>query len=193
MKRTNLVVSEIVDTVGPGAKRTEALRWVAMFEKDGYDFGLGEASLRLLIYRKVRKHRLPFTVSSYSLSMRGEPEGKNVCEATVKIEIKDLRSIHEASEGDGPIHALDGAMRKGLSTVYPVLRGVRLVDYNVWLLKGDSGVDSRTSVCIESTDGDTSWRTIGVHQNVVVASLQALVDGFEYSILRPKLERKREV
>ena len=91
---------------------------------------------------------------------------------------------HTVADGDGPVNALDGALRSALVGFYPDLKSVRLTDYKVRIVDSSHGTAARTRVLIESSDGDTSWTTIGVHDNIIEASLQALVDSLEYRLLK---------
>jgi 2-isopropylmalate synthase len=91
---------------------------------------------------------------------------------------------HTASDGDGPINALDGALRKALARFYPVLNTIRLTDYKVRVLDEKAATAATVRVLIRSTDGKDSWTTVGVSKNVIEASLLALVDSMEYAILR---------
>jgi len=96
----------------------------------------------------------------------------------------DGKFAHTVAEGDGPINALDGALRQALVNFYPRLQKVQLTDYKVRILDSTSGTAARTRVLIESTDGRDEWGTVGVHDNIIEASLQALVDSMEYALLR---------
>jgi len=160
----------------------EILTRVKQLEHDGYEFEAAEASLALLI-RGTLDHNpeLLFTVEAYHVSMRGN--GPNsICEATVKVRVQD-RAAHTVAEGDGPVNALDGAMRLALSKIFPRLRKVRLVDYRVRILDSRDGTAAKTRVLIESSDGRRHWGTVGVSENIIEASLKALVDSMEYALV----------
>ncbi len=160
----------------------DILRRVKELEHEGYEFEAAEASLALLI-RKVLKHQtLPFEVVGYHVSMRRDGPA-SVCQATVKVKV-DGKFAHTVAEGDGPINALDGALRQALVRFYPRLQKVQLTDYKVRILDSTSGTAARTRVLIESTDGKREWGTVGVHDNIIEASLQALVDSMGYALLR---------
>jgi len=111
-------------------------------------------------------------------------EGHTRCEATVMIEAPDGAVEHTAAEGNGPVNALDRALRKALTKFYPSIEKVQLHDYKVRVLDGTSGTESRVRVLIESGDGEKRWGTVGVSHNVVEASWQALVDSVVYHLLR---------
>ena len=114
--------------------------------------------------------------------MRSEGK-KSVCEATVKVRVGD-KIAHTVAEGDGPVNALDGALRSALVRFYPHLTKIQLTDYKVRILDSTTGTAARTRVLIESTDGRKEWGTVGVSGNIIEASLQALVDSIEYALLK---------
>jgi 2-isopropylmalate synthase len=151
-------------------------------ESQGYEYEAAEASLALLI-RGLLEHNpdLLFTVEAYHVSMRSHGK-QSVCEATVKVRVDDKVS-HTVAEGDGPVNALDGALRAALGRLFPQLRKVRLVDYKVRILDGVAGTAAKTRVLITSTDNKREWGTVGVDENIISASLQALVDSMEFALL----------
>ncbi len=161
----------------------EILAAVKAREHAGYEYEAAEASLALLI-RSILKHdpALFFTVEMYHVSMRRD-KMESICEATVRVRVKD-RLAHTVAEGDGPVNALDGALRLALVKFYPRLARVRLTDYKVRILNGDTGTAAKTRVLITSSDGKRDWGTVGVSENIIEASLQALVDSMEYALLR---------
>jgi len=150
-------------------------------EHRGYEFEAADGSLTLLIRRVLAKSPAPFTVDAYHVSMRAEG-GTSVCEATVKVRVGDQRA-HTVADGDGPVNALDAALRAALATFYPQLQDVRLTDYKVRIIDSTTGTAATTRVLIQSTDGVTEWGTIGVNENIVEASLQALVDSLECALI----------
>ncbi len=151
-------------------------------EHQGYEFEAAEASLALLIRRIIKHQALPFTIEAYHVSMR-RAGATSVCEATVKLRVGGAVA-HTVAEGDGPVNALDGALRMALVRFYPRLRAVRLTDYKVRILDSSGGTAAKTRVLIESSDGKEEWGTVGVSENIVEASLQALVDSIEYRLLK---------
>jgi 2-isopropylmalate synthase len=171
-------------------------------EHAGYEFEAAEGSLALLIRRRLRNEEPPFVVEAYHVSMRRDApmqkgaEGKSVCEATVRVSV-DGEVAHRVAEGDGPVNALDSALRLALGKFFPKLKKVQLTDYKVRILDGEkaepvstpgieaeSGTASKTRVLIQSTDGKDDWGTVGVSTNIIEASLQALVDSLEYGLLK---------
>jgi 2-isopropylmalate synthase len=155
---------------------------VKALEHEGYEFEAADGSLALLIRRTLAHETKPFTVDAYHVSMRSDGNS-SVCEATVKV-VVGKEHAHTVAEGEGPVNALDGALRAALLKFYKDLEGVRLTDYKVRIVNSSSGTAARTRVLIESTDGTSSWTTIGVNENIIEASLQALVDSLEYGLLR---------
>ena len=126
----------------------------------------------------------PFVVDAYHVSMRSEG-ASSVCEATVKVRVGEDRA-HTVADGDGPVNALDAALRAALITFYPQLERLRLTDYKVRIIDSTSGTAATTRVLIQSSDGESEWGTIGVNENIIEASLQALVDSLECALLKTR-------
>ncbi|MBI1839761.1 MAG: citramalate synthase [Verrucomicrobia bacterium] len=151
-------------------------------EHEGYEYEAAEGSLALLIHKALSRREVPFQLNGYHVSMRRDGGG-SVCEATVKVRVEG-RSAHTVAEGDGPVNALDAALRTALSKFFPQLKKVRLIDYKVRILDSGTGTAAKTRVLIESSDGKDSWGTVGVSTNIIEASLQALIDSMEYRLAR---------
>jgi 2-isopropylmalate synthase len=149
-------------------------------ENAGYEFEAAEGSLALLIRKILQHQETPFTVEAYHLSMRGNGASSN-CEATVKVRV-GTQLAHTVAEGDGPVNALDSALRAALVRFYPQFKKVTLTDYKVRILEPSRGTAAKTRVLIESTDGHEEWGTVGVSDNIIEASLQALSDSIEYAL-----------
>jgi 2-isopropylmalate synthase len=155
---------------------------IKRLEHEGYEFEAAEGSLALLI-RKIFKHEQPpFTIQGFHVSMRHD-HATSVCEASVKVHV-DGKTEHTIAAGDGPVNALDQALRTALMKFYPQLKKVQLSDYKVRILDSASGTGARTRVLIESTDGKQEWGTVGVHDNIIEASLQALSDSLEFALMK---------
>jgi len=153
-------------------------------EGEGYAFEAAEASLALLFRHVVFGNPdPPFVVETYHVSMRGGNGTDPICEATMYVRVGNERH-HTVAEGDGPVHALDGALRSALVKSFPQLKEVTLTDYKVRMLDGVIGTAAKTRVLITSTDGKREWGTVGVDDNIVTASLEGLVDSMEYALLR---------
>jgi 2-isopropylmalate synthase len=108
---------------------------------------------------------------------------ESICEATVKVRVGETVH-HEVADGDGPVNALDGALRNALAKSFPKLKNVTLTDYKVRILDSATGTNAKTRVLIQSSDGKREWGTVGVSGNIIEASLQALVDSMEYALLK---------
>ncbi|HOX01223.1 MAG TPA: citramalate synthase [Candidatus Paceibacterota bacterium] len=158
------------------------LNRVKELEYQGYEFEAAEGSLILLIRKCLAQVEPRFRVETYHVSMRGGGES-SVCEATIKVRVGD-RQAHTVADGDGPVNALDQALRSALASFYPVLKKVRLTDYKVRILDSTSGTAALTRVLIESSDGRRQWGTVGVSGNIIEASLQALTDSLEYCLMK---------
>ncbi len=163
---------------------SEMLTRVKALEHEGYEFEAADGSLALLIRRTLKEEPALFHIDGYHVSMRSEARTL-VCEATVKVRVGTERA-HTVAEGDGPVNALDAALRSALVRFYPDLETVRLTDYKVRIVDSSVGTAARTRVLIESSDGTSTWTTIGVNENIIEASLQALVDSLEYGLLRAR-------
>jgi len=157
---------------------------IKRLEHEGYEFEAAEGSLALIIRRALRHEARPFLVESYHVSMRSAGN-ESVCEATVKVHV-DGSFGHTVAEGDGPVNALDKALRTALAGFFPQIKKVVLTDYKVRILESSTGTGARTRVLIESSDGNHEWGTVGVHENIIEASLQALVDSMEYALVKKK-------
>jgi 2-isopropylmalate synthase len=177
------------------ALMTKILTAVQDLENQGYEFEAAEASFDLLV-RKVAKQHKPSEVKeklkpykpwferiSYRVSIEASATGTPVTEATVRVKVAD-EVAHTASEGDGPVNALDGALRKALVRFFPTLTEMQLVDYKVRVVNPRAGTAARVRVVIESRDGEAVWGTVGVSENVIEASWLALVDSIEYKLFK---------
>lgn len=151
-------------------------------ESEGFEFEAAEASLALLIQKHLQHRELPFTVDAYHVSMRSNG-ASSVCEATVKVCVKHKFS-HTVAEGDGPVNALDSALRLALARFFPQLKKLKLVDYKVRIIDSTTGTEAKTRVLITTSDGKREWGTVGVSENIITASLQALADSMEYALLK---------
>jgi 2-isopropylmalate synthase len=151
-------------------------------EFQGYEFEAAEGSLALLIRKAIRHEHAPFKVDAYHVSMRRDGQ-TSTCEATVKVRVGEKRA-HTVADGDGPVNALDAALRAALVKFFPALENVRLTDYKVRILDSATGTAAKTRVLLQSTDGTEEWSTVGVSENIVEASLQALVDSIELALVK---------
>jgi 2-isopropylmalate synthase len=193
--RTRVVVSELagrsnidfkVEEFGlrpdDGGESRELLARIKALENEGFQFEGAEGSLELLIRRARPNYRPPFELLDFHLLVRGSHNGVMAAEATVKVQVGD-QVIHTAADGNGPVNALDAAVRKALLPFFPRLARVHLSDYKVRILDGDAGTAAKTRVLIDSRDDAGGWSTVGSSANIIEASWQALADSLEYALL----------
>jgi 2-isopropylmalate synthase len=165
------------------ALQARVLDRVQELENEGYQFEAAEASFVHLVERLAGRAPAWFECLGYHVSVAGQADNSTVTEATVKLKIGTVIE-HTVSEGDGPVNALDGALRKALERHYPRLREMQLVDYKVRVINARAGTAARVRVLIESKDTQSVWGTVGVSENVIEASWLALVDAFIHKLSR---------
>jgi 2-isopropylmalate synthase len=163
---------------------------VKQLESEGLAFEGAEASFELLIRRHQADYVAPFRIVDYTCLVEQRSGRELLAEATVKVEV-DGEVLHTAADGNGPVNALDAALRKALRAFYPQLDDVHLYDYKVRILDGDSATAARTRVIIDSSDGALEWSTMGSDTNIIAASAQALADSLEYAIWKSGAELRR--
>ena len=167
----------------------EILQQLKQQEHAGYEYEAADASFHILVQKLLKKHKPFFKLLAYRVIMdRPGSEAPNVIEASVKLEVAG-KVVHTVAEGDGPVNALDKALRGALLKFYPVIAEVRLVDYKVRILDSRAGTAAKTRVIIESTDGRDTWGTVGVDDNIIEASWEALVDAVEYKLFKGEKEK----
>lgn len=159
------------------------LERVQDLENEGYQFEAAEASFLMLVEKAAGRYSPRFERLGYRVSVASGEGGDPVTEATVKLRVGD-RIEHAVSEGDGPVNALDAALRKALEPHFPSLKDMSLVDYKVRVINARAGTAARVRVVIESRDSTDVWGTVGVSENVIEASRLALWDAFEYKLAR---------
>ncbi len=153
-------------------------------ESQGFQFEGAEGSFELLMKKALGLHRRFFTLMGFRVIDEKRREGeKPLSEATIMLRVGG-HTEHTAATGNGPVNALDTALRKALEVFYPELKDVRLLDYKVRVLAAGKGTAARVRVLIESGDGRMKWGTVGVSENIIEASYQALVDSIEYKLLK---------
>ncbi|MCK4994226.1 MAG: citramalate synthase [Candidatus Omnitrophica bacterium] len=158
-------------------------------EYEGYQFEAAEASFELLIKKTLKKFKKFFELDGFRVIVEKRQDNTLISEATVKLKVGKVR-VHTACEGDGPVNALDGALRKALTDFYPELSQMHLSDFKVRVLDSKTGTAAKVRVFIESQDEKSSWWTVGVSENIIEASWQALVDSIEYKLLKEKETKK---
>ena len=165
-------------TVGRVVERVKDL------EARGYTFEAADASFELLLREEVEGRRpRHFTVESWRTIVEQDADGEVRSEATVKVHAGGERIV-ATGEGNGPVNALDQALRLALTRIFPELDRLELVDYKVRILEGSQGTGAVTRVLVETSDGATEWDTVGVHENVIAASWMAIEDAVAYGLLR---------
>jgi len=162
---------------------------VQSLENEGYQFELAEASFEMLLRREIGQYEEFFQLENYHVSIRKVDGGVPVTEGTVKVRVGD-HVEHRVAEGDGPVNALDAALRKALIGYFPNLAEMSLTDYKVRVINSQAATAAKVRVVIESRDRDERWGTVGVSENIIDASWQALVDSIEYKLLKDKEAKK---
>jgi 2-isopropylmalate synthase len=168
---------------------TKILTAVQDLEHAGYEFEAAEASFDLLVKKTAGLYLPWFERVAYRVNIEAGPEGEPRTEATVKVKVAGATE-HTVSEGDGPVNALDAALRKALVPFFPTLDEMQLVDYKVRVVNAREGTAARVRVVIESRDASGIWGTVGVSENVIEASWLALIDSIEYKLFKDEEEVK---
>ena len=161
----------------------KVLHRVQDLENEGYSFEAAEASFDILVKKLLGTHRTFWELDRFNVVVDRFENGEPVTVATVKLRVGD-EVYHTASEGDGPVNALDGALRKAIEDFYPAIKDVHLIDYKVRVVNPRAGTAAKVRVVIESRDHEDIWSTVGVSENVIEASWEALVDSVEYKLLK---------
>ena len=161
----------------------DILHKIRQLESEGYQFEAAEASFELLMKKMTGKYKKHFDVLGFKV-VDAEAAGSGVVsEATVKLKV-GAEEEHTASSGDGPVNALDNALRKALKRFYPVISTIHLTDYKVRVVNSQAGTAAKVRVFIQFQDGKDTWQTVGVSANIIEASWLALVDAIEYKLHR---------
>ena len=168
----------------PQTKRI--LKLIQSLEHQGYHFEAAEASFELLMKRALKKYKRFFELEGFRVVIEKQSNRKITSEAIMKLKVKGIKE-HTAAEGDGPVNALDNALRKALKDFYPTLSQMHLSDFKVRVLDEKAGTAARVRVLIQSQDQEDTWSTIGVSGNIIEASWQALMDSVEYKLLKDKV------
>ncbi len=173
-----------LDLTKEAPKTKKILKLLQKLEHEGYHFEAAEGSFELLLQRAFKKYKRFFELEGFKVvtEHRG---GRLISEATIKIKVNKIEE-HTAAEGDGPVNALDNALRKALLEFYPTLAQMRLSDFKVRVLEEKAGTAAKVRVLIQSQDAKDSWWTIGVSENIIEASWDALVDSIEYKLLKDR-------
>jgi len=167
--------------VNGGAEVAEVLNEIKMLEAQGFSFEAAEASVAMMLKRQQSGYVPPFDLVDFSVNVEHR-QGRGIfAEATVKVKV-DGETIHTVAEGNGPVNALDAALRKALTPVFPQLSHFHLADYKVRILDGENGTAALTRVLIDTQNGARRWSTVGASTNIIEASWRALADSVEYGL-----------
>lgn len=170
-----------LDDNAPAAQ--EAVQKVKELENEGYQFEGADASLELLLRRQLGLWQPRFSLKAYRVTIDGRGDGESAADAMIHV-VVDGEEERTSAGGDGPVHALDQALRKALRPFYPEIDRIHLTDYRVRVLDGTVGTSTQVRVLIESADEHGSWTTVGVSPNILEASWEALADSIEYGLAR---------
>ena len=154
---------------------------VQELENQGYQFEAANASFDLLVKKIMGTYKPAFELIKYYVNTEKRASGELVTEATIKLKVGD-KVEHVVGEGDGPVNALDAALRKSLENFYPAIKDIHLIDYKVRVVNARAGTAARVRVIIESRDKTDIWGTVGCSENIIEASWQALTDSVEYKL-----------
>ncbi len=166
-------------------KLAEILKEIKQLEHVGYQFEAADGSFEILMRKSLGTHKAFFRLESFRVIMEKREDGKVMTEATVKIHVGGRRLIATA-EGNGPVNALDRAIRIAMERSFPALKDIELTDYKVRVLDEKKGTAAVTRVLIETSDGEKTWGTIGVSENIIQASWEALVDSIEFGLMHKR-------
>lgn len=185
--RSNVLAKAAEFNIDLTADRPEIKRVVhelKELEHEGFQFEGAEGSFELLMRKALGTYNKFFDLVGFRVIVeKREGDIQTRSEATIKVKVKGIIE-HTASDGNGPVNALDNALRKALEEFYPDLKSVNLIDYKVRILEGKAGTAAKTRVLIESADDGNKWGTVGVSDNIIEASWQALVDSIEFKLLK---------
>lgn len=180
-----------VGRAGEADGMREVLGALKALESKGYAYEAADGSFRILVQKVLKQHRSFFELDGFRVMV--EKRGKNescLSEATVKVKVNG-ETEQTVAEGDGPVNALDKALRKALVRFYPAISKVALTDFRVRILDPEEATAAKTRVLIESSDGEETWGTVGVSGNIIEASWEALVDSVEYKLFREEERKSR--
>jgi 2-isopropylmalate synthase len=174
-----------IDLTKESPQTAQILATVKEMEHEGYQFEGADASFELLVRKLMGQHKKKFELEGFRVIVEKYGDQESHSEATVRLTAGGSRE-YTAAEGDGPVHALDLALRKALDKFYPELSQVKLTDFKVRVIEGTEGTAAKVRVLIESSDGADSWSTVGVDSNIIEASWRALTDSIEYALMARK-------
>ena len=164
---------------------------VKEYENKGYQFEDADGSFTLLASKAAGRYTPFFELKNFRVSVEKNSAGQMISEATIKLVVNGTEE-HTVAEGDGPVNALDGCLRKALEKFYPDIRGVALSDFKVRVINAGAGTAAKVRVLIESKDAHSAWGTIGVSENIIDASWKALADAMEYKLLKSSAMKRKK-
>lgn len=174
-----------IDLNGGGVDSRRIVTDVKRMEQDGFQFDAAEGSLKILLQKLTDQFHPTFDLMSFRITIEKDLDQPCRAHATMKIRV-DGRDEITAAEGNGPVSALDNALRKALRQFYPCVDAMHLVDFKVRVIDGNAGTGAKVRVLIDSRDADNIWSTIGVSTDIIDASWQALADSFQYKLAKPR-------
>jgi 2-isopropylmalate synthase len=169
------------------AETRKVIRQIKELENQGFQFEGAEASMELLLRKAFGQFKEYFDLQNLKIILEKNGDGEMTSEAMIKVAIDD-KVVHTAAEGDGPVNALDNSLRKALHEVFPDIEEMHLSDYKVRVLDGSQATAARVRVLIESGDHSSKWSTVGVSENIIEASWQALADSINYKLMKKNME-----
>ncbi|MBN2060789.1 MAG: citramalate synthase [Deltaproteobacteria bacterium] len=173
---------------GNGFDSRDIVNKIKVMEDKGYQFDAAEGSLELLMRKVTGQFEEPFLLESFRVIVEKNQDGPSSSQATIKICVGDEHEI-TAAEGEGPVNALDHALRKALNNFFPEVQEMGLVDFKVRVIEGSDGTAAKVRVRIESRDSEEIWSTVGVSENIIEASWYALADSVQYKLLKEMKKR----
>lgn len=190
-------ILEKLSSIGTGFNKKDPgvqalLMKIKELESCGYQFEAAEGSFELIARKILGQFKEPFQIKGFRVIEEKRETGEVFSEATIKIQ-EGNQFVHTAAEGDGPVNALDNALRKALVKFYPTLKSVKLEDFKVRVLDGRDGTEAKVRVLIESSDGVNRWGTVGVSTNIIEASWLALIDSLKYKLMNDYIQQKERL
>jgi len=182
--KSNLLykIQELGDVDVKAVDLNPLLEEVKRLEYEGYQFEGAEGSFKLLVHEFSGQRKDVFHFKGFRVLLDQEPDGSMISEATIKVSV-DGKDEHTAADGNGPVNAMDRAIKKALTRFFPEIEEIHLIDYKVRVLDAKAGTAAKVRVLVESTDGKESWTTVGVSVNVIQASWKAIIDSILYKLI----------
>jgi 2-isopropylmalate synthase len=176
-----------IDVNSYDAETRKVIKQIKELENQGLQFEGADASLELFLRKAFGQYEEFFQLKNLKIILEKNEDGEITAEAVIKVTVGD-KTFHTAAEGDGPVNALDNSLRKALLEIYPSINEMYLSDYKVRVLNGNKGTAARVRVLIESADKTAKWSTVGVSENIIEASWQAIVDSINYMLMKQYLD-----